>query len=252
MQCGEHVTVVEMSKAKKTAKKTKPRTARTSAGQKVAPPVTLKKSAASKSAVPKRPAAKKPAPSEKAAPKKQAAAKPAVAKRPAAGNPVAAKKHGGKQPVASKKAAQPHRPAAVTPPKAPKPPKRPKVDPEWLRSIRDALISRRKELLSLVQSTRAEMAQRDGDLADVSDRASEGVEDDLAVGLMAIEAAQLDDIEDAIRRIDEGTFGLCADCDKPIPRKRLEILPFARRCLACEGQTERLWRVAPSDSYSDD
>jgi DnaK suppressor protein len=137
------------------------------------------------------------------------------------------------------------RPAAriEAPPKlsatAPTKPSKPVVDEEWQTQMREMMAHQRQQLLSVVQSTQAQMAEKSGDLPDVSDRASEGFEDELAVGLMAIEAAQLDDIDYAIARIDDGTYGLCVDCGKPIPRKRLEVLPFARRCLACEGSNER-------------
>lgn len=128
--------------------------------------------------------------------------------------------------------------------------KGPTFDRKWLRGVRQALVGRRDEMLSVVQSTKAQMAQRGGDLADVSDRASEGFEDELAVGLMAIEAAQLEDVEGAIQRIDRGKYGLCEDCEKPIPRSRLEVLPFARRCLACEGTSERMVRTR-STAYTE-
>ncbi len=116
---------------------------------------------------------------------------------------------------------------------------KPVVDEEWQHTMREAMARQRLQLLSVVQSTQAQMAEKSGDLPDVSDRASEGSEDELSVGLIAIEAAQLDDIEAAIARIDDGTYGLCLDCGRPIPRKRLEVLPFARRCLPCEGANER-------------
>jgi len=76
--------------------------------------------------------------------------------------------------------------------------------------------------------------------------ASEGFEDELAVGLMAIEASQLDDIDAAIKRISDGTYGICANCEKPIARKRLEVLPFARRCLTCESNAQRFGRTYTS------
>lgn len=164
-------------------------------------------------------------------------------------------------PVASKAAAKPKKAASPKPTKAPpmpkappKPPKprKPKVDPELLRAIRDALVHQRNSLMSVVQSTQAQLAQKAVDLADISDRASGGYEDDLAMGLMKIEAAKIDDIEAAIKRIDEDVYGICADCQKVIPRKRLEVLPFALRCLACEGTKERRARMhIPSDDADD-
>lgn len=117
------------------------------------------------------------------------------------------------------------------------------MDPALLKTIREALVHQRQQLLSMMQSTQAQMAEKPVGLADVSDRASEGFEDELALGLMKIEAAQIEDIEAAIRRIDDGVYGICADCQKLIPRKRLEVLPFAQRCLPCEGTRERRARI---------
>jgi DnaK suppressor protein len=140
------------------------------------------------------------------------------------------------------------------PPVEPKPPKpgKPLVDPELLQKMREALVSQRQRLLSVVQTTQAQMAEKSGDLPDVSDRASEGFEDELDMGLMAIEAAQLDDIDAALRRLDEGTYGLCSDCGRAIPRKRLEVLPFVRRCLACEGLNERRARSVEAVADEDE
>ena len=47
---------------------------------------------------------------------------------------------------------------------------------------------------------------------------------------------------DAMRRIRDGTYGICADCEKKIPEARLQVKPEATRCVAC--QTEYEWRSA--------
>lgn len=141
-------------------------------------------------------------------------------------------------------------PKPPKPPREPKPPRKPRFDPEIQRAIREALTRQRDQLVSVVKSAQAQMAERVIGLSDPSDQASEGYGGELAVGLMAIEAAQLDEIEAAINRIDTGTFGLCLDCRKPIPKKRIEVLPFARRCLACEGLREH--RARTQGSYVDD
>ncbi|MBX3394269.1 MAG: TraR/DksA family transcriptional regulator [Phycisphaerae bacterium] len=122
------------------------------------------------------------------------------------------------------------------------------VDPELLRTIRELLVSQRNQLLSVVQNTQQQLADKETGLADLSDRASGGFEDELALGLMRIEAAQIEDIESAIERIDTGTYGICVDCQKAIPRKRLEVLPFAQRCLECEGSKERRARIQARQS----
>lgn len=44
----------------------------------------------------------------------------------------------------------------------------------------------------------------------------------------------LKEIEEAFGRIEDGTYGTCAGCAKPVPAERLEILPYARHCVACQ------------------
>lgn len=181
--------------------------------------------------------AKKPAPMKDKVPPSKTAAKPAAA-------------------IAPPPKKTPSRPPPIMDeemPSAPKPrPKLTDADKQWQAAIRDMLVRRRDELKSVVQASRAQMSSKSGDSADVADRASEGFEDELAAGLIAIEAAQLDDIDDAIQRIDTGDYGFCIVCDKPIPRKRLDFLPFAKRCITCEGSHERTRQVSSSYEEADD
>ncbi len=171
---------------------------------------------------------------------KARASKPAVAKK-------TMKVEKAKMPRVSRKtksdAPAKAKPARAVKSNAPTKPVKSTVDPELLKTIREALVGQRNQLLSVVQSTQAQLAEKETGLADLSDRASDGFEDELALGLMRIEAAQIDDIEAAIRRIDDGSYGMCVDCGKAIPRKRLEVLPFAQRCLECEGTKERRARM---------
>lgn len=123
------------------------------------------------------------------------------------------------------------------------------LDREWVIMMRDSLVRRRNQILTALRSNRDQLAGAQRNYADIGDRASEGFEDEIAAGLLSIESDQLDEIEGALDRIEAGTFGACIDCGKPIPRKRLEILPFAKRCLACEGQKERHVRAfVPSEA----
>lgn len=184
---------------------------------------------------------------------KSAAESPAAAKKPkSAAASKSPKSRTGKTEGVDKPAKKSARASSTEKPRPRARPKLTAADRKWQAAIREALVRQRDEMLSVVQSTQAQMAQRVGDHADVSDRASDGFEDELAAGLMAIEAAQLEDIEAAIRRIDAGEYGLCIDCEKPIPRKRLEVLPFARRCLNCESSTPRYGRAKKSAYFEND
>lgn len=244
---------------------TKKSTTKKAAAAKPAKSVARAKPAESKSASKAKPAkvakpakaAAKPKPEPRAEPKP--VAKIAAAEKPAPAPKTARKSEPSRRIAASQYGPEDmHAPARasvatdVAMEESPAKPQKPAVDAEWMATIRDAMVQQRHELLSVVSSTQAQMAEKAGDLPDVSDRASEGFEDELAVGLIAIEAAKLDDIEAAIKRIDDGSYGLCLDCGKAIPRKRLEVLPFARRCLACAGESERRVREVDEIEVEDD
>lgn len=49
-------------------------------------------------------------------------------------------------------------------------------------------------------------------------------------------ADELRQVDDALARLDAGTYGICAGCGQPIPEGRLEIRPFAQYCVACAEQ----------------
>ncbi len=186
----------------------------------------------------KQPPAAAPAAADKPAPKRKT-----VRSKPDATGPSAAMPQPTREDPKSARKAKKKSVAA---------PRAPRLDPEFVVRIRDALVQQRQRLLSVMRSTRAQMADKAIGLADVSDQASEGYGDELAVGLMAIEAAQIEDIDAALVRIDEGTYGVCTDCGKLVPKKRLEVLPFALRCLPCEGAKEHRARTQASYSDEDD
>lgn len=53
------------------------------------------------------------------------------------------------------------------------------------------------------------------------------------------ERALLTEVEDALKRIDDGTYGRCIVCGQPIPEKRLEAIPWAARCVKDQAQLEQ-------------
>ena len=81
-------------------------------------------------------------------------------------------------------------------------------------------------------------------------QASEGPQDfeDVAVdflemqqeqSLLVTEQALLTEVQDALKRIEKGTYGRCVVCGQPISEKRLEAIPWAARCLKDEAELER-------------
>lgn len=57
--------------------------------------------------------------------------------------------------------------------------------------------------------------------------------------VLANEQALLSEVLQALRHIDDGTYGTCENCGKPIPEKRLEAMPWALRDIKCEEELEQ-------------
>jgi len=60
------------------------------------------------------------------------------------------------------------------------------------------------------------------------------------VAMVIRESRELQDVEAALARIAEGSYGICADCGGEIGRARLKAYPAAERCLPCQQENERL------------
>ncbi|MDY0148548.1 MAG: TraR/DksA C4-type zinc finger protein [Kiritimatiellia bacterium] len=73
----------------------------------------------------------------------------------------------------------------------------------------------------------------------MADHGTENFDRELALSLASSRQDSVYAIEDAIRRIDEGEYGTCQVCEKPIERPRLKALPFAKTCVTCQNAAER-------------
>lgn len=65
---------------------------------------------------------------------------------------------------------------------------------------------------------------------------------DLTISSIEKQMAELRAVDDALHRIDDGTYGECMDCGGDIPRARLEAYPTAVRCTQCQSRRENLYR----------
>jgi DnaK suppressor protein len=71
-----------------------------------------------------------------------------------------------------------------------------------------------------------------------SEHTTSGVERGLAIALEANTLAALEDIAFALARMDEGSYGVCADCRVPIPVERLFAIPHVKYCVLCQSRHE--------------
>ncbi len=74
---------------------------------------------------------------------------------------------------------------------------------------------------------------------DMEDIAVDTVEKDQEQPVAANEQELLVEVQAALKRIEDGTYGYCTVCGQPIPEKRLEAMPWATLCVKDEEQTER-------------
>jgi len=106
--------------------------------------------------------------------------------------------------------------------------------------LRAKLLERRKALLAhLDRDLAVSVRGLDHVRGDTPDQASDSLERENAGFLAQMDAAQVGQIDAALTKITEGTYGVCEDCGKPIPDRRLRVLPFASLCTKCKEQEER-------------
>ena len=109
---------------------------------------------------------------------------------------------------------------------------------EEYTSIRSNLEARRQAILAKGSEAPAMPSSQQASHGDSLNVASNSREREFTFMLKSRELNELRAIEDAIRRIDSEDFGVCAVCEDPIEIKRLEAIPWARYCLACQEEME--------------
>jgi DnaK suppressor protein len=72
----------------------------------------------------------------------------------------------------------------------------------------------------------------------MADMGTDNFEQEMSFSLIENETQTLEEVNEALERIKEGTFGLCEECKKPIPKPRLQVIPFARYCVECARKVE--------------
>jgi len=92
--------------------------------------------------------------------------------------------------------------------------------------------------------TRLDVPSDEGDLSQQSH------EEWIFLNRNTLEMKLLREVEDALRRIERGTYGICHECEEPISAKRLDAVPWAKYCVTCQEQVAL--RAARGDYEQDD
>jgi len=94
----------------------------------------------------------------------------------------------------------------------------PPLGPHRIDTLKRGLLERQRELRNDVHNRR--------------------LQDDLALALLQMQSETLVRVDAALARLDAGGYGLCVECEREIATRRLQTLPFAERCQACEEKRE--------------
>ena len=105
-----------------------------------------------------------------------------------------------------------------------------------LKKFKTTLAARESELEGLIRNREAAAIETS---ADALDQIQHAVERELALGTLARESSGLRETRAALRRVDDGSFGICMDCEEEINLKRLAAVPWAARCIACQDRADR-------------
>jgi RNA polymerase-binding protein DksA len=73
----------------------------------------------------------------------------------------------------------------------------------------------------------------------MADLGTDNFEQEFSLGLLQNEEQMLKEIDAALQRLDQGTFGKCEECQRPIPKARLQALVYARHCVDCARKLEQ-------------
>lgn len=115
-----------------------------------------------------------------------------------------------------------------------------KAQDRKLERSRQALLDHRREILDLLENDR-KAGQEAGvqDVDDIVDRANSSYSREFLFSLTGGESEQLRLIEEALSRIEEGTYGVCQNCGQAIGEPRLKAVPWARYCVDCQEMAEQ-------------
>ena len=112
------------------------------------------------------------------------------------------------------------------------------MDQKKLEYFRNLLLEQRRQATEDLQTERAAALERDDGVEDIGDESEADLEKSTAFDLAGRESTLIEEIDDALRRIDDGTYGQCARCGKPIDEERLKAMPTARYDAACQAAIE--------------
>ena len=114
------------------------------------------------------------------------------------------------------------------------------IDKKTIARLKKILLKEREEIVGEVRQifeSSKEMGQ-DG-IQDIGDEAANIYNKQILLSLTESERMRLQEMDEALDRIEAGTYGICEECGEPIGLKRLEVRPVAKYCVPCLSKMEK-------------
>lgn len=106
-----------------------------------------------------------------------------------------------------------------------------------IKELKKHLLALKEDALARLKNTK-NMDMPEAEVGDDIDNASKSLDKEILFELSSNAHKTIDQIEAALRKIDKGIYGTCEYCRKPISKKRMKALPFARYCVNCQHTNE--------------
>ncbi len=125
------------------------------------------------------------------------------------------------------------------------------MNSQQLEPYRQKLLEKELELSSALSRAGAEVAEQDElALQDYGDKATSAYAKDSLLQQRSQQSEQLASIQDSLRRMEDGSYGVCIECGEPITPKRLEAVPWAGLCVGCQNLQDELQGTGGAPSRS--
>jgi len=114
------------------------------------------------------------------------------------------------------------------------------MDKKRMEYYKKKLLTRRDELVKTIVRTEEEGRQADDDpTVDLADKAANSYTKEFLFGQTNTDRTILNLIDEALKRIRNNEYGMCANCQEELQQKRLEAVPWAKHCISCAEKKEQ-------------
>jgi len=113
------------------------------------------------------------------------------------------------------------------------------MDQRKMKVFKESLLEKKQQILETFTKNKSYGREADGEATqDIADKAANSYTKEFLFSLSNSERELLQQVDEALVRIAERRFGVCASCDDAMNLKRLEAVPWARLCISCQEKQE--------------